>query len=196
MQKKGGVGKTTTAVHLAAYFQTIRPTVLLDGDTSHNAIEWSERGPGVEFGIVDMRNAFSVARDYEHFISDTPARPSDDDLKYIAQSSDLLVVPTSPRPFDIDGLKQTLQAFQRLNITHYKVLLTACPPPNEAETQQLTDQLMELAVPTFSTSIPRLKAFLKASGEGVLVRDIKEERAQRGWAAYATVAKECLSYGR
>ena len=34
---KGGVGKTTTAVHLAAYLQTLAPTLLLDGDDTRNA---------------------------------------------------------------------------------------------------------------------------------------------------------------
>jgi chromosome partitioning protein len=43
---KGGVGKTTTAVHLAAYLQTLAPTLLLDGDDTRNATAWSQRGQG------------------------------------------------------------------------------------------------------------------------------------------------------
>lgn len=41
---KGGVGKTTTAVHLAAYLQTTAPTLLLDGDDTRNATSWNDRG--------------------------------------------------------------------------------------------------------------------------------------------------------
>ena len=30
---KGGVGKTTTAIHLATYLQTLAPTLLIDGES-------------------------------------------------------------------------------------------------------------------------------------------------------------------
>jgi chromosome partitioning protein len=50
---KGGVGKTTTAFHLAAYFQTLAPTLLLDGDETRNATAWCKRGSGVSFKVAD-----------------------------------------------------------------------------------------------------------------------------------------------
>ena len=40
---KGGVGKSTTAFHLAAFFSEIGETVLVDGDPNRTAIKWAER---------------------------------------------------------------------------------------------------------------------------------------------------------
>ncbi len=66
----------------------------------------------------------------------------------------LMLVPTTPRPLDTDGLKQTIQAFQRLRVTHYKVLITSMPPPNEPESAELSELLHELKVLLFGTGIP------------------------------------------
>jgi hypothetical protein len=41
---KGGVRKTTTAVRLAAYFQTFAPTLLVDGDIVRASTKWASRG--------------------------------------------------------------------------------------------------------------------------------------------------------
>jgi chromosome partitioning protein len=53
---KGGVGKTTTALHLATYFQGKTDTLLVDGDLNRSALDWASRGE-LPFKVVDEKQA-------------------------------------------------------------------------------------------------------------------------------------------
>src|SRR5262252_9831793 len=75
---KGGQAKTTTAVHLAAFFQEDKPTLLIDGDPNRSATGWAKR-KGLPFRVIDERQAARFARQYEHIIIDTQARPTQED---------------------------------------------------------------------------------------------------------------------
>jgi chromosome partitioning protein len=90
---------------LAAYFQSQADTLLVDGDLNRSALDWASRGE-LPFKVVDEKQAVKFARQYEHIIIDTPARPAPDELKTIAEGCDLLVLPTSP---DALALGATLQ---------------------------------------------------------------------------------------
>jgi cellulose biosynthesis protein BcsQ len=43
---KGGVGKTTTSIHLAVYLQCLAPTSLVDSDAIRASTKWAKRGDG------------------------------------------------------------------------------------------------------------------------------------------------------
>jgi chromosome partitioning protein len=94
---KGGVGKTTTSIHLAAYLQTLAPTLLLDGDDTRNSTAWGNNGKGFPFRIADQNSAALLAPQYIHIVIDTAQRPSPADLKAFAQGCDLLVIPALPQ---------------------------------------------------------------------------------------------------
>ncbi len=192
---KGGVGKTTTAVHLAAYLQTLSPTLLLDGDDTRNATAWSKRGKGFPFKVADEVQAARFARDYTHTVIDTGQRPKQVDLKVLAEGCDLLVIPAVPASLDTDGLVLMLQTLYDIGTDRYRVLLTKVPPPPEPEGRELRQALVAQGVPLFSTDIPRLKAFEKAAAAGVTVAAVDDPRAKRAWESYERAGKELLNHG-
>lgn len=187
--KKGGISKTTTAVHLATYFQKLAPTLLIDGDPNRSASTWAKRG-SMPFEVVDEREGAYRSREFAHVVVDTEARPGDADMEALARGCDLLVLPTVPASLDTDVLVLTLAAIKNLAPDKYRVLLTRVPPPPEQEGPMLRRELEARGIPVFTAEIPRLKAFEKAAAAGVPVCDVDDPRAPRAWQAYESAGKE------
>lgn len=186
---KGGVGKTTTAIHLSAYLQTLAPTLLIDADKNRSALVWSKEEK-LPFVVASAAGAPGLTRKFEHIVIDTKARPEIEDLKDFAQSSDLLIIPTTPNPLDIDATIKAIELIASLEIA-YKVLLTKVDTRtrNGRDARSL---LESLNLPLFSTDIPQLVAFERAPMRGTIVRDSGEPRARVGWKKYEAVGREIV----
>ena len=163
---KGGVGKTTTAVHLAAYLQKKAPALLVDGDANRSATVWGKRG-GLPFKVVDERQAARYARNYEHVIIDTAARPDEDDLKALAGGCDLLIIPVTPDALALDALMLTVKVLQNIGSDSYRVLLTIIPPRPSRDGEEARSTLQQGTLPLFEVGIRRFVAFQKAALAGV-----------------------------
>jgi chromosome partitioning protein len=81
---KGGVGKTTSAIHLAALLQQNAPTVLIDSDKNESALTWAKRG-NLAFPVCPLEGATKYIRQATHVVIDTQARPTPQDLEGIAK---------------------------------------------------------------------------------------------------------------
>lgn len=189
---KGGQAKTTTAVHLAAHLNSQKPTLLIDGDPNRSATAWSRR-KGFPFKVVDERQAARFSRDFEHIVIDTQARPSEDDLKSLAEGCDQLIIPLTPDALSLDTLFLITDALKSFGANRFRILLTIVPPKPSKDGDEIYGQLLEAKIPVFEHSIRRYKAFQKAALDGVLVNQVDDLHAADGWNDYEAVARTILS---
>ena len=187
---KGGVGKTTTAVHLATFLNERAPALLIDGDPNRSASGWGKRG-SLPFKVVDERQAARYAKDFGNIVIDTQARPSREDLEALAGGCDLLIIPTTPDALSLDALTLTVDVLKELGADRYRILLTMVPPKPSRDGEEARTMLEEANLPLFSGSIRRLSAFQKAALMGVPVSLVKgDPRAANGWEDYRNVGAE------
>jgi len=188
---KGGVGKTTTAVHLAAYLQQKAPTLLIDGDPNRSSSAWAKRGE-LPFRVVDERQGARYAREFEHVVIDTEARPDEEDLRALADGCDLLIIPSTPDAMSLDALTLIVRALSKAGGDRYRVLLTIVPPRPSRDGEEARALIKEMGLPVFKAEIRRLVAFQKAALAGKPVYEVDDPRAERAWEDYAAVGKEIM----
>lgn len=187
---KGGVGKTTTAIHLSAYFQTYADTVLIDADPNRSSTAWANRG-NLPFDVVDAWQSARM-RYYSHVVIDTQARPVPEDLAIIADTCELIILPTTPDILSLDALTLILEHLHAIDARRYRVLLTIIPPKPSKDGEQTQQMLVEAGIPVFQGGIRRYAAFHKAASAGKLVYEVRDPRSPLGWQDYQHIGAELL----
>lgn len=203
LSRKGGVGKSTTAVHLGGHLagtdEVGGGVLLVDTDPSRNALRWARRGrlPFRVVGEDEVDANPGMAREAKHLIVDMRGSPSAEEIEDAMRLAEVMVIPIMPSGLALDTLLQTRRDLRRLGREdRYKVLLTAVPPWPYRRGPDARATLEELGVPLFEGQIRRLEAFEAAADEGVLVRDLADRRARRGWEDYTEVGEELVEWVR
>jgi chromosome partitioning protein len=190
---KGGVAKTTTAVHFAYGLAARGATVLVDSDPNRSSLAWAGRASeSAPFKVITELELLSFQGQFQHIVTDTKARPERDDLKVLLNTVHLIVLPTPPNGDDLRVTTNTARILQELGSTKHKVLLTKVPTHASASDEQDARALLSAQkIPTFKGRIRFYKAYDKAFISGIPVFQVKRDRnAKLAWADYQFVIKE------
>lgn len=170
---KGGVGKSTSALHLAYLLNQKAPTMLVDTDPNKTATLWARRNDRRGFHVGPATALAKDAQRFQHFVIDTPARPENLDLQSLLEGTDLLLIPTPPASFALDTLQDAHETFREVASPAIRILLTSCPPAPQKDAREAREVLTDLKFRVLDAQIRRTKSFEYAARQGCVVSQVK-----------------------
>jgi len=185
LNQKGGVGKTTLALHLAgAWAERERRTLVVDADPQGSALDWSEQrsreGLARRFGVLGLaretlhRELPEIAAGYDRIVIDGPPR-----VAGIARSAllaaDLVLIPATPSPFDGWASAEMLRLFDEAKVFRpelaARMLLNRCAA-RTVIARETAAALADHDPPVLRSRIGQRIAFADTARTGRLVHEV------------------------
>jgi chromosome partitioning protein len=187
---KGGVGKTTTAVHLATMLTRFGKTLLIDGDPQASAASWAAwRRDNPEYdpsptttclaGKAILAEGKQLADGFEHVVVDAGGRDSVG-LRSALLLSQRAIIPIGASNLDAAAMTDLMTVVELARDYNpdldVRVLLTRVDPRTKDAAEMLAF-LTEQKLMVLPTKVCERVAFRRAIGEGAIVQELGRDQA-------------------
>jgi chromosome partitioning protein len=179
LNQKGGVGKTTLAIHLAAGFaKQGMSTLLVDADPQGSALDWAAAREGeLLFPVAGLPKASlhkelpGLSKGFDMVLIDGPPRVYDVGRSAI-MASDVVLIPVQPSPYDVWAAKEIVDLLHEVSL--YKPNLKSAfvinrKIANTALGRDVVDALSDYPIPVLENAICQRVAFAESAAQGQTV---------------------------
>lgn len=179
INQKGGTGKTTLTMNLAAGLSRRADTVVIDLDPQGSSRQWATMGsqpfPATIkqiSGNWDARTLHQNYRAFQHMVLDCPPSLESHASMQALRACDVALIPVLPSPVDLwasMNLPEEIEEARKVNPKIQAFLVLNQLEPRSALSSAMRDALIEFGMPVLDAGLRRRAAYRNAALEGLSV---------------------------
>ena len=178
---KGGAGKTTLSVNLAAGLARQASTAVVDADPQGSAYQWSvfyesENTIPVYQATEDLEDmARQLLEDYQYVIFDCPPSVHAPQTKSVLEFGDTAVIPVQPSPVDLWAtihIEEAVTSAREVNPALHALLVINQLEIRTTLSRLVREALSEISLPVADTALRRRAIYRNSALEGKSIFDV------------------------